>query len=454
MIGLFINTIPVRIPCENQMKFIEIMQRVQQEAVQSQPHHVYPLASIQAQSGLKQNLLDHILVFENYPIAERVKGEKLETFAVETFEQTNYDFNLVIVMGEQLDLEFKFNRNVYEKVTVEKIVKHFKIVLRQILHDNRLKIKDITLLSEEEKKQILFEFNETKGENPEDQTIHELFVRQVEKTPHQIALAHTRERNHNRSHMSHMSHMSYLSYSELNEKSHRLAHLLIEKGVKTETIVAIMVERSLEMIIGILAILKSGGVYMPIDPDNPQERIDYMLKDSNAKILVNEEFLNPSALRNSPLERGASSLHLKSAGGGGVCLNPQRAVSTFNLSYIIYTSGTTGTPRGVMVTHGNVVRLVKEPNYIRLAQGERLLMTGTIAFDITTFEIWGPLLNGMSLYIAVSRYNHGSSKIENFNLDKPGIYLAPYTPTIRSNGQRGYLRYFQALNISWWAGTW
>jgi non-ribosomal peptide synthetase component F len=197
--------------------------------------------------------------------------------------------------------------------------------------------------------------------------------------------------------------------------------LLQEKGVKPDTIVGLMLERSLEMIIGLLGILKAGGAYLPIDPEYPQERIDYMLKDSGAKILVNEEFLNHSVLRNSPLERGASSLHLKSAGGGGVCLNPQPAANPSNLSYIIYTSGSTGRPKGVMVDHKNLVNYVQAfKQEFEITFADTMLQQASYTFDAFSEEVYPVLLSGGTLAIP-AKNEIMDIDIARGYLNRPGI---------------------------------
>ncbi|MCU0290203.1 MAG: amino acid adenylation domain-containing protein, partial [Acidobacteria bacterium] len=209
-----------------------------------------------------------------------------------------------------------------------------------------------------------------------------------------------------------------ITYFELNDQSNHLAGVLIEKGVQPDSIVGIMMERSIEMIIGILGILKSGGAYLPIDPDYPQERIDYMLKDSHTKILItNKSEIRISKSETNPNDqnindqnknqhsRAVSVLNFEHLNLNSIKGCPRRGLqhSAFitqhsnHLAYVIYTSGSTGKPKGVLVEHRNVVRLVKNTNYITFSPRDRLLPTGSLAFDITTFEIWGPLCNGVML---------------------------------------------------------
>jgi amino acid adenylation domain-containing protein len=389
MVGLFINTIPVRICFEEKMKFCRLLQKIQEDALAGESYHYHPLAEIQSRTALKQNLIDHILVFENYPIAEQIKGygrEKnksskpgLKLTNVEIFEQSNYDFNVILGGSDRLAITFLYNGNVYEEDFVERIAKHFSIAVDQVIENQELAVRELTLLSEEEKNRILYEFNDTAVEYPKDKTIHQLFEEQVERTPDNIAL-------HGCMIAWMHGEVGAITCKELNEKSNRLAHVLQTKGVGPDTIVGIMVERSVEMIVGIMGILKSGGAYLPIDPDYPQERIDYMLKDSGAKLLVTTDHISSSAFSASSAVKNL----LPAAG------HWQPATS---LAYIMYTSGTTGGPKGVLVPHKNVVRLVKNTNYIELTKNTRILQTGAPVFDATTFEIWGSLLNGGQLVL-------------------------------------------------------
>ncbi|MCP4155882.1 MAG: non-ribosomal peptide synthetase, partial [bacterium] len=239
MVGLFINTIPVRIRYEKDTSFKELLQRVQDDVIESETHHYYPLAAIQAESTLKQNLMDHILVFENYPIEEKVddlvesggkqaEGMRLNISNVEVFGQTNYDFYLIIIPGTELMVPLIYNENAYETGTIERIGSHFKTIAAQIAANEEIRFDEITLLPAEEKKQLLYEFNNTETGYPAEKTIHRLFEEQAERTPDSIALS------------GEAPGVEPVTYRELNEKSGRLAARLRARGVGTGTVAAVM----------------------------------------------------------------------------------------------------------------------------------------------------------------------------------------------------------------------
>ena len=222
---------------------------------------------------------------------------------------------------------------------------HFGNILEEVLSDPDTRLCDIEMLSEEEKQQILCDFNNTKAEYPKGKTIHQLFEEQAAKTPDNIALVFEDKQ---------------LTYRELNEKSNQLARLLRKKGVKPDSIVGIMVERSPEMIIGIMGVLKAGGAYLPIDPEYPSDRIRYMLEDSNAKILLVRN-KDTNILREE--NQGGFQLEVIDIYQESVYKSDNSNVKPVNnskdLAYVIYTSGSTGKPKGVMLEHRSVNNFIK-----------------------------------------------------------------------------------------------
>ncbi|MBU3076227.1 condensation domain-containing protein, partial [Clostridium estertheticum] len=264
MLGLFINTVPLRVKTENNMTFKELLTNINKSFAESSQWDFYPLADIQGLSDVKEKLVNNIMVFENYPVdSDGINNEilaknDLKIVDVEAQEQTNYNFNLLVIYQDTISIKFNFNEAVYSKDNVLKIKDHFENLVSQIIKDEEIKIKDIEILSEEERS-ILEKFNDTQGEYPEGKVVSELFEMQVEKTPDNIAVVYENQS---------------LTYKELNERANSLARVLKKKGVGAECIVGIMVKRSFEMIVGIMGILKAGGAYMPIDPEYPEDRIE------------------------------------------------------------------------------------------------------------------------------------------------------------------------------------
>jgi amino acid adenylation domain-containing protein len=296
MIGLFINTIPVRIVCAGEVRFSELLQTVQKEAVENEPHHYYPLSDIQSQSLLKQDLLDHVLAFENFPIARQIerigapadgenRGLKIKLSNVKTFEQSNYDFNIVISQGDRLVIGFVYNSREYDEDFVTHVFYHFDQVVGQVLEDEGRYIKELPILSADEKERLMYGFNDTGTEYPAEKIIHELFAEQAAKGPDHAAV---------------IFEDGVLTYRKLNEEADRLAGVLKARGVESNSLVALMVERSLSMVVGILAILKAGAAYFPVDGDYPEDRISHMLADSQVSVILtktgNIEGLNFTSL--------------------------------------------------------------------------------------------------------------------------------------------------------------
>ncbi|WP_153794837.1 non-ribosomal peptide synthetase, partial [Paenibacillus polymyxa] len=386
MVGLFINTIPVRIRSGAEDTFADLIRTNQQQALASQDYETYPLYEIQALTEQKQELINHIIVFENYPVEEQV--EQLGEGATSDFvisnagmiEQTNYDFNLVVMPQEAMKIRFEYNTKLFDREAVERTQGHLIQLLEQVVAKPDIRVQELEVLSEQEREQILSVWGDTAAEYPSEQTIHGLFETQTAHTPEQPALYFEGEQ---------------LSYRELNERANRLARTLRSQGVTKDRLVGLMTERSIDMIVGMLGILKAGGAYVPIDPTYPEERIRYMLDDSGTELLLTQSHLVDKVAFDGHMLvlNGAQSVYHED----GSNLEPLSGPN--DLAYVIYTSGTTGQPKGVMVEHRNVVRLVKNTNYAQLDADTRILQTGAIVFDASTFEIWGSVLNGGQLVL-------------------------------------------------------
>ncbi|MDP4146802.1 MAG: amino acid adenylation domain-containing protein [Bacillota bacterium] len=308
---------------------------------------------------------------------------------------SKFDITLTAVeVGEEISLNLEYCTKLFKRESIERIRDHFINILKEIAENPEKKISEIEMLTEEEKRKILVEFNDTKAEYPKNKTIYELFEEQVEKTPGKIAVVYEEKE---------------LSYRELNERANQLARLLREKGVVPDKIVGIMVERSLDMIVGIMGILKAGGAYLPIDSEYPNERIEYMLKDSGTEILLTQkQLVGKIKFSGNIIEVNREELYV------GDSSNLKKINTPNDLAYIIYTSGTTGFPKGVLCEHKNVIRLVKNTNYIEFNKDDKILQTGSMVFDASTFEVWGALLNGIELYLAKKEIIMQAELLEEF----------------------------------------
>jgi aspartate racemase len=293
----------------------------------------------------------------------------------------NFDLTLDVVERDgQLICLFESNADLFESETIARLMGHFRTLLEGAVANPERKISLLPMLTESERQQLLVEWNDTKTDYPDQKSIQELFEQQVHDKPDAVALV-CEDRQ--------------LTYRELNSKANQLAHYLRKRGVGADTCVGVCLQRSPEMITVLLGILKAGGAYAPLDPDYPQARLEFMLKDAQVPILITEAGLAKNLPLNTAeviyLEELSAKTALESE------RDPEIRTTAGNLAYVMYTSGSTGQPKGVAVTHRNVVRLVRNTNYASFAADEVFLQSATISFDASTFEIWGSLLNGAQL---------------------------------------------------------
>jgi len=400
IVGLFINTIPVRINSEEGAVFSDLLKNLQEQALESEPHHYISLANIQGDHSLKQRLLDHVLIFENYPLVDQIEGVvtaseagsrkmDLSLSRSETYEQTNYDFNVIVVSTGTFSLKLEYNANKFTSAGVERIAAHFFSIIEQIMDNTEKKVEDITLLTEEEKQILLYKYNETGAPYPREKSLHRLFEEQVERVPDHQALL-TLEGDIS------------LSYRDLNNKANCLASLLRERGVE-KSIVGIVSHRSMEALVAIMAVLKAGAAFLPIDPEYPHSRKRFMVEDSGLTHLLVQEPIreeNMELLKLLPQENTISLNDSLEFGKDGQTENPESGTDPGDIAYVIYTSGSTGMPKGVMVKHAGAVNYIHWAirQYVKGAQVNFPLFT-SLSFDLTITSMFTPLLSGNSVVI-------------------------------------------------------
>ncbi|MBY8914908.1 amino acid adenylation domain-containing protein [Bacillus sp. YC2] len=381
MAGLFINTVPVRVRASENMSFSSLVKQVQKESLASEEHSYYPLYDIQNESGLQKGLLNHILVFENYPVhmQDAVNGWQeternalhLEGFSMA--EETNYDLNVVIVPGEEFYVKFSYNAEIYDQEDMIRIKGHINEVISSVLSDPDRLLSSIILVPREEEKMI-HSFNGTKRQYPE-KTVHELFEEQAAKTPENEALRFNG---------------TSWSYRELDERANQIARALAEIGARPNQAAAVMMRRSKETAAALLGIWKAGSAYIPLDPEYPPERISFLIRDSQASLLVTEKELLPLI----PSDFKGSIVTIEETASQQTA--PLGPVSdSANWAYIIYTSGTTGRPKGVLAEHKAIANTLQwRREEYGMSGNDMALHLFSYVFDGSLTSLFTPLLSG------------------------------------------------------------
>jgi amino acid adenylation domain-containing protein len=388
LIGFFVNTLVMRSDLSFDPTFRQLLRRVKDVALGAYAHQDLPferlVEELQPERGLSHNPLFQVMfALQNARgAAPELAGLTLSPLPV---ERVTSKFDLALFMweeAEELKITMEYSTDLFEAATITRMLGHFRVLLEGAAADPDRRLSELPLSTDAERHQLLVEWNNTQTDYPRDKTVQQLFEAQVEQTPDAIAIVFEGER---------------LTYAELNERANRVAHYLRARGVGAEARVGIMVERSMEMVVGLLGILKAGGAYVPLDPAYPQERLSFMLRDAAVPVLLTQ-----SRLMESLPEHGAEV----------ICLDTQWAeiatqstepvdggATAESLAYVMYTSGSTGRPKGVAVTHRSIVRLIKDTNYVELSPREVLLQFAPVSFDASTFELWGCLLNGARLVV-------------------------------------------------------
>ncbi|HEV2757814.1 MAG TPA: amino acid adenylation domain-containing protein, partial [Actinomycetota bacterium] len=372
MVGLFINTVPVRVAVEGSASVQEWLDRIQTDALAQAEFEHAALTDIHSWSEVRAGtpLFDSIVVFENYPIPKGT-GEResdLTIAGIDAFERTNYPLTLVAAPGPTVAVAIEYDRGRFEPDTVARMATHLANLLDAIASDPERPLSELEVLSPTERHHVVVELNDAAG-FPTDRCVHELFEARVEESPDAVALTFG---DHE------------LTYSELNAAANRLAHHLLERGVRPEVPVAICLERGPDLIVALLAVLKSGGVYVPLDPDYPSERLAFMLRDSGAAVVLTDSGLDEDA---AAIARRPDH-------------NPRVAVTAGGGAYVIYTSGSTGTPKGVVVEHGSLAgHCLALADHYALTPADRMLVFGTFSFDASLEHTLAPLARGASIVV-------------------------------------------------------
>jgi amino acid adenylation domain-containing protein len=390
MVGMFINTLPMRVRIDETEQVNEWLQRLQAEAVEMRQYEYSPLVEVAKWSEMPRGtpLFESVLVFENYPAnnngSERNGKNGIPTIEdVSYYWRANYPLTIIVAPRNELKWTFSYEADLFDDETIRRMMGHFRQLLRGIATEPQQRICDLSLLTDEERQQLLAEFNDTKTEFPQELCLHQLFEQQVARNPEQVAVVFGEEK---------------VSYRELNERANQLSHRLHRLGVGPEVLVGVLLERSVEMVVALLGILKAGGAYLPLDPAYPLDRLSFMMADAGATVLLTQ-----NSLRGTLPQSQATVVRLDTEWDNIAkesTENPAAVLNVSNLAYVIYTSGSTGRPKGVMVTHANVSRLFTATEELfRFDEQDVWTLFHSYAFDFSVWELWGALLYGGRLVV-------------------------------------------------------
>ncbi|MCW5314092.1 amino acid adenylation domain-containing protein [Nostoc sp. KVJ3] len=389
LIGFFVNTLALRINLEGNPTFLELLERVKQVTLDAYDHQDLPFEKLVDELGLERSLSYHPL----FQVTFGLQNETQETLEIPgltlnpfKWENTTTLFDLSLIVRETsqgLIGEWEYATDLFAATTIQRTIGNFAVLIQEIVDNSQQPINTIPLLTEVERQQLQH-WNQTQTDYPLNQTLVNLFEAQVAKTPDNLALVFESQS---------------LTYQQLNQKANQLAHYLIQNHqIQLDTLIAICVERSLEMIIGVLGILKAGAAYVPIDPSYPQERIEFMLQDSGTSVLLTQSFIKDQ-LSLSKLEHQVICLDEETF-NSALTDNPNVKITPDNLAYIIYTSGSTGRPKGVMIEHRAIVNLsLAWAKTFQVQSQSRLLQFVSFSFDPSVAEIATTLVTGACLYL-------------------------------------------------------
>ncbi len=388
-LGLFINTLPFF--CKLNGNVLEYVLQVKEKLEELLPFEQTPLSNIQDWSGISNEIPLFSALLNYRHSFEETEEEEEDSIdygidIVSSKERTNYPFTFSI---DDYGIDYGITAQISGNLMPEKVLKYFVEILNKVIDslksDGTLPLHQLSMLTDEEEKELLNDFNNTTFDYPESDSIISLFKEQVSKTPNARALSFNGE---------------YLTYKELDNRSSQLAHYLVSKKVEKHTRVGILFDRSFDMIISMLGVLKLGCAYIPLDPSLPNNRLSYILEDADIEYIIYEEdFL----LNKITTSRHIQVLNIERS------LNHKVSKEEFERSkdeeaYVMYTSGTTGTPKGISISDENIIALVNNPSdKIAITSSDRVLQWSNYAFDGCTYEIFGSLLNGATLYLIPSQ---------------------------------------------------
>ncbi|HEX6284194.1 MAG TPA: amino acid adenylation domain-containing protein, partial [Pyrinomonadaceae bacterium] len=383
LVGFFVNMVALKTSLEDDTSFRGLLRQVREAALRAYSNQEVPferlVEELQPERAIGRNpIFQVVFALQNAEQSTMQMDGVSAPVGAQPSPETKFDLELYLQdTPNGLRGSFVYSADLFEPAFVERMVQRFQRLMERVVAQPNATLSTLSLLDEAEYRQIIEEWNDTAVALPEV-CIHELFEKQVQERPEAIALEFEYEQ---------------LTYRDLNERANRLARRLQREGVGPEVFVGVMLERSAELIVSLLAIAKTGGVYVPINLSDPVKRIEFILEDADVKTLVTTR----SIARD--LEGKAFKRIFVEEEEEGSSFESRTNLTPDNLAYLMYTSGSTGTPKAVGITHRNILRLVQGANYADLSAEQTFLQFAPVSFDASTFEIWGCLLNGARLVI-------------------------------------------------------
>ncbi|MGU2233792.1 non-ribosomal peptide synthase/polyketide synthase [Pseudomonas aeruginosa] len=421
LIGLFVNTQVLRSVFDGRTSVATLLAGLKDTVLGAQAHQDLPferlVEAFKVERSLSHSPLFQVM-YNHQPLVADI--EALDSVAGLSFGQldwksrtTQFDLSLdTYEKGGRLYAALTYATDLFEARTVERMARHWQNLLRGMLENPQASVDSLPMLDAEERYQLLEGWNATAAQYPLQRGVHRLFEEQVERTPTAPALAFGEER---------------LDYAELNRRANRLAHALIERGIGADRLVGVAMERSIEMVVALMAILKAGGAYVPVDPEYPEERQAYMLEDSGVQLLLSQSHLK------LPLAQGVQRIDLDQADAwleNHAENNPGVELNGENLAYVIYTSGSTGKPKGAGNRHSALSnRLCWMQQAYGLGVGDTVLQKTPFSFDVSVWEFFWPLMSGARLVVAAPGDHRDPAKLVEL-INREGVDTLHFVPSM------------------------
>ncbi|MDV3438226.1 non-ribosomal peptide synthase/polyketide synthase [Pseudomonas otitidis] len=415
-LGLFINTLPVIATPDGALSVAQWAQAVQAQNLALRDHEHMPLADVQRLAGRNgEALFDTLLVFENYPVSEALEAAPggLGFSNLLYSEQSGYALTLIAQVGEELELAFNYLTADFAEPSIRRIAGQLVHLLLQFMAQPQRALGELHLLEEDDHRRVVEQWNATARDYPGSIYVHQLFEQRALSQPNAPALTFAGRT---------------LSYAELNAEANRLAHHLRSLGVGPDVLVGIAAERSVEMVVGLMAILKAGGAYVPLDPEYPQDRLAYMFEDSGIALLLTQSHLRDGL----PIPAGLPVLELDrpAAWASASDANPEVPLHPENLAYVIYTSGSTGKPKGAGNRHIALHnRLAWMQEAYQLSAEDSVLQKTPFSFDVSVWEFFWPLMEGARLVMALPGDHRDPARLVQL-ITEEGISTLHFVPSM------------------------